>query len=156
VSELFRIGENEYTIKEFEKIIKQYNIFRNKNKLSKLEKFRRAKIKTKDYREWINTCKENDRSTGVLYLVQIYDETESFLKVGITTTSLERRFRELPYDFKAIVTKEFSDVTELYLTEKWIHYRFNRARYTPIKNFVGYTECYKTNLEKKLYKEVNG
>tara|TARA_R110000868_G_scaffold392712_1_gene663494 strand:- start:85 stop:753 length:669 start_codon:yes stop_codon:yes gene_type:complete len=86
--------------------------------------------------QWLKVSK-----IAKLYRVRLYNNEESFIKIGITTQSLERRFKSIPYDFEVlkIIEGESGYIFDLELRTK----RFFRAyRYVPLLNFKGETECY--------------
>jgi len=76
-----------------------------------------------------------------LYKVRLYNDNESFIKIGITSQSLEKRFRYIPYKFEVIkiIEGDSGYIFDLELKTK----RFFKAyRYVPLLNFKGETECY--------------
>jgi hypothetical protein len=47
--------------------------------------------------QWINFSK-----TSKLYKVRLYNEKESFIKIGITTKTIKQRFKKIPYKVETI------------------------------------------------------
>lgn len=85
-----------------------------------------------------------------LYLIEIYNEEERFLKIGITSKSVEERFsnsRKLPYKFKILKEVEFSNASQVWEEEIKLKREFKEHKYKPLLNFKGFTECFK--LEQK-------
>jgi len=152
---IFKEGIYADTLKELDQIIVR-NIFKksSKKKVSKREKFERAITHSKEYKEWIESCGEHGKTWGTLYVVRLKNNYESFIKVGITTTSLDRRFRDVPYGYEVLATEKVYSVKKLYLLEQHLHRRLVRYRYTPKQYFSGYTECYRDNIEKVVLLEI--
>ena len=67
---------------------------------------------------------------------------EKFLKVGMTTTSIEKRFRETPYSYKVIHSVDV-DREILFEYEQAVHGTVRKYSYRPTIKFVGHTECYR-------------
>lgn len=85
-----------------------------------------------------------------LYLIEVYDEKERFLKIGITSKSVKIRFsgnRKLPYEYKTIIEIESENAGEIWEKEIKFKQEFKKHKYNPLLNFKGYTECFK--LEQK-------
>ena len=86
--------------------------------------------------QWLKVSK-----IAKLYRVRLYNDQESFIKIGITTQSLEKRFKSIPYNFEVlkIIEGESGYIFDLEVRTK----RFFKAyRYFPLLNFKGETECY--------------
>lgn len=86
--------------------------------------------------QWLKVSK-----IAKLYKIRLYNDEESFIKIGITTKSLERRFKRIPYNFEVlkIIEGESGYIFDLELRTK----RFFKAyKYIPLLNFKGETECY--------------
>lgn len=81
---------------------------------------------------------------ALLYVVKIYNENEFFIKVGITTRSLDTRFSKLNsinYTFKSIYTREIP-LYSAFIKEQEILVAFKDNSYIPQKKFDGWTECF--------------
>lgn len=108
------------------------NIFNSKG-------FYSAKRAERNKSKWENTF-------AILYFVKIYNQDEIFYKVGITTKSIEERFKNLKIVIEVI--KEVK--TNLYnacILENKILLDNIEHRYTP-KTFLnhGNTECFNENI----------
>ncbi len=83
-----------------------------------------------------------------LYLIHVYDEEESFLKIGITMLPIYKRFSKngnttnLPYSYTVLNLLE-ADAAIIYETEKMIHKQYKDQKYIPSKKFGGMYECFK-------------
>lgn len=79
---------------------------------------------------------------GTLYMLHIWDENESFYKVGITCRNIATRFKSvLPYNYD-VVHEESMTLYEAHLKEQEL--LSSLTHYTPNKNFPGWTECVET------------
>lgn len=88
-----------------------------------------------------NNC---NNGLGILYVIKCFNETEEFYKIGITSRSIEERFKynsDLPYKYEVI--QEIRDTSEnIYTLEKVLHKIYCQWRYKPLKPFGGITECF--------------
>lgn len=83
-----------------------------------------------------------------LYIIKCHDENESFIKVGTTFNSLNRRFsgKKMPYKWCEILSIECGTVKAIH-TERVIDRKFES--YIPKIKFSGYLECFNIyDLEK--------
>lgn len=87
--------------------------------------------------QWIKISK-----TAKLYKVKMYNEFESFIKIGITTQSIKKRFISCPYKFEIIkiIEGDSGYIFDLEIKTKKI---FKNYKYIPLLKFKGETECYK-------------
>lgn len=86
--------------------------------------------------QWIKMSK-----ISKLYKVRLYNQYESFIKIGITTKSVKERFKSIPYNLEIlkVIEGESSYIFELELRTKKV---FKTYRYKPLISFNGETECY--------------
>ena len=79
--------------------------------------------------------------TSKLYKVRLYNETESFVKIGITTKSIDKRFRLIPYKYEVlkIISGKSDYIFDLENRTKRL---FKKYSYKPIIPFKGQSECY--------------
>lgn len=96
--------------------------------------------------------------SGILYLIWMLSETESFLKVGITR-SPERRFSEYYdtiYCINRLEWEYMSNMETVVLEEKLLTYiKDNELQYIPKQKFKGYTECAKVEALDGLKAIIN-
>jgi hypothetical protein len=80
---------------------------------------------------------------AVLYVVRVYNEGESFYKVGVTF-SLASRFARLKTCYKWRTLARFSSYNagKVFDLEQQLHKQFAALSYTPTADFGGKTECY--------------
>lgn len=77
---------------------------------------------------------------NIVYVIRCWNDTEEFIKIGITSTSISRRFSgKLPYNYEVLVV-DYYDSIELESQYKEVAKDYE---YTTKENFSGYYECYK-------------
>ena len=102
-------------------------------------------------RHGFNLEKWAENSTGhiaSLYLIRIYNNTESFLKIGITYETVERRFYKLKsvgysYEILAQISIPDKGGRAIAIIETELHNACREFSYKPKTAFKGQGECYK-------------
>lgn len=92
---------------------------------------------------------------AVLYLIEAYDESEKFLKIGITTKTVEKRFKNvLPYEYEScrIISGELYN---LFHVEQQIKKSFASRKYIPKIKFNGHTECFDYDVLPSLLNSID-
>lgn len=83
---------------------------------------------------------------GVLYVIECHNDTELFFKIGITSKSVQLRFkdiRKMPYQYTELFTISGKS-DDIYDLEKKLHAKLKQSRYNPMIGFHGQTECFST------------
>ena len=90
--------------------------------------------------EWKRLCKGH---TATLYVIKLFDDTDTFIKVGRTSKTLKMRFSTLPYSY-TLLYAERGTPTKIFNLENKLHklLKSNSFSHTPSRNFSGDTECY--------------
>lgn len=94
---------------------------------------------------------KNNKCT--LYLIKCYNKGEFFLKIGITSKSIENRFsgdKKLPYNYDILHTIESGDAVFIWDLEVKLKKNFRTFRYIPETKFRGYTECFKIEEKENI------
>jgi hypothetical protein len=80
---------------------------------------------------------------AVLYVIRVYNEGESFYKLGITF-NLSARFARLKTCYKWRTVARFSSWNAglVFDLEQRLHAEFSAPSYAPTADFGGKTECY--------------
>ena len=106
------------------------------------EKSKNAKELSKKRWEPSHTPARLKANECIFYILKIYSESESFIKVGITTESISRRYsgKLNGYSFDVLYQNDL-DTSFCLDVENLIHTNF--SKYTPKVQFHGYLECYK-------------
>lgn len=94
---------------------------------------------------WVEFCNGKDRLDPMVYIVNFFDDNESFIKIGITSRSIHERLVEYPFEYKVIKTIIGSPLF-VYDEEIRLHRKFREYKYSPIKQFVGSTECFSLDI----------
>jgi len=92
---------------------------------------------------WLKRLKNKN---GVFYILRFFnDENEQFIKIGITSSTIPKRYvqmNEYKYDILKIVKDSASKVYDI---EKMIMKKYKHFRYIPKVKFEGHTECFSIN-----------
>lgn len=102
--------------------------------------------------DWLAFSKEKQ---CIFYIIECYSEKEHFIKAGITSTTIEKRFqsiREMPYNYN-IILKLNCSAEESWNYEQDHSKKYKEHRYIPEIDFKGKTECYNINILKELINE---
>ena len=98
---------------------------------------------------WTKTSFTALAPTAILYKLECFNENERFIKIGITTRTVEERYRYniIPYDY--IILEEIVDSSgAIYDLEKSLHSKYKKQKYIPKIKFAGYTECFSSLNDK--------
>lgn len=79
--------------------------------------------------------------TALLYKVKLYNNNESFIKIGMTTKSVAHRMKSIPYKFELIKIIK-GDSGHIYDLENRVKRLRKKYKYKPLISFKGETECY--------------
>lgn len=93
---------------------------------------------------------------GILYLCRFFNSSEEFLKIGVTSTTIERRYRGKEYsfyDYEVLKFLESKDKLLIWDLENELKVKFKSFRITPRETFMGYTECFNIKQLNKIYEE---
>ena len=90
--------------------------------------------------KWFKNNEDKKEIPSHLYVINFYDDNESFIKIGITTNSAEHRSKEIPYDKNIILEIELPLFVS-YSIEQHLLNELKFFRYIPKKCFGGQFEC---------------
>jgi len=101
--------------------------------------------------EWIYQANHSKNFENFkLYVLEIYDDKERFIKIGRTFTSVQQRYSEsesLPYSY--VILKEVVDNPyRIWKLEIKLKRQFKQYKATPSKQFKGSTECFDIEITK--------
>lgn len=94
---------------------------------------------------------EDNNGKSQLYVLRLYNEDEDFIKIGTTTTRINRRFsgvKNMPYEYE-IIHQLIGEDIEL---ETEIQKALSEFEYSPKIKFPGHTECFSRECLNKLKK----
>lgn len=97
----------------------------------------------------INRFKDNGEMLGTLYLIKLFDKTETFYKIGCSSKDINIRIRKFPYNIEILKTKQ-DTIKNISMYEQQIINNFKQFAYIPNKHFSGYTECFSEEILKYL------
>lgn len=93
---------------------------------------------------WILHCNNKKNSDPRVYIIRCYNNNEEFIKIGITTRLITKRFdckNSMPYSYEVI--KEFKGSSDfVWDKEHELHKLYNSFKYKPLIPFLGDTECF--------------
>lgn len=95
--------------------------------------------------EFLNFCKNKKIKEATFYIIEIFDTNERFLKLGITTKTVQERFRKLNlsgYSYKILHVVKNKPL-KIWNLEKELKKLNYENSYKPLRIFPGYTECFK-------------
>lgn len=88
--------------------------------------------------ESLHSDKDLSNSPAIIYVCRLFSETEEFYKIGITTKTVEERFKQIPYEYEILFSVE-TILLQAFETEQFILNLL--PRYIPQKEFGGMYEC---------------
>lgn len=97
---------------------------------------------------WSNAAdNSNHFKQFTLYFTRLYQDEESFYKVGITYRDVHTRLQKIaPYKYEIINVITHEDSKIIYNLEKYLKRTFKPYKYQPLKSFAGSKqECFKFN-----------
>lgn len=113
------------------------------------------KYRGKDKIKWLDGCRIRKRKKGFIYIVEMRGNGEIFCKVGITTSTIKRRFNhKFPYRVFLYYIKRHENLKILYDKETQVLVGFSNHKYTPKIKFGGCTECFDIEIMDKLKRSV--
>ncbi len=91
-------------------------------------------------------CNKNKNGNGLLYVINCFNDNESFYKIGITSLDIKTRFRtkrRMPYQYKevAVIIESGERIFNL---ERKLHRLLKTFQYQPKIPFQGESECLST------------
>lgn len=96
--------------------------------------------------KWIEYCKNNNVAYATLYIVNLFNKEESFIKVGITANTITNRFKVLSEYKYSIITSIIGNPKDIFNLENKILSVFKSFKYTPKVNIDGKTECFNIDI----------
>ena len=112
------------------------------NNKSDEEKLKILRDKSKRYNIQTESC---------LYLIKLKVKEKNFIKIGITSKSLNERFKH--FDFVPLELYEFESLEEARIVENSILDKFKNYIQSDFFDFVGYSECFDDNINLDILKE---
>jgi hypothetical protein len=115
-----------------------------------LERDNKSKVAKDNARKrWGEDDSRKKSINCTFYILRLSNNDESFIKCGITTESISRRYsgKTKNYTYTILYQQEMTTIKAIDL-ENLVDANF--TKYTPKQQFGGYLECYKTEDESKI------
>lgn len=84
---------------------------------------------------------ENINKKCILYKIKLFNNNECFYKIGITTTSINNRLKQIPYNVE-IIELINTNLYDGYYQEQQLHEELSQFKYYPQIKFGGKNECF--------------
>lgn len=106
--------------------------------------------------QWIKKFNEAvGNKQCLVYIVLLYNNEESFIKIGRTFRDIKYRLNHaIPYNYK-ILKLISGDSEYIYNLEKKLHKKYKQYKYEPLINFKGHSECFNLNILTDINKNKN-
>jgi len=139
-------------------LINDFDLFENDGEFfwsnSVINRLQKREEKTKKYSEaaknrWEKTGTELKMDKSQFYILHCWNEFESFIKMGITSEYVSRRYsgKKMPYNYEILI-QYFSD--DFLSIEQEFNDDFFKYKYIPKIPFGGANECYDLRCYKKI------
>lgn len=96
--------------------------------------------------QWIDFCNRSKFCNPLVYVVRLFNDKESFIKIGMTNATIGSRMKRIR-DYEYEVIKEIKG-SPLFVYDKEIelHRKFVKFRQKPLISFKGEWECYSLDI----------
>ena len=104
---------------------------------------------------YIERAKKYDNKSK-LYILKCFNDEEEFYKIGITMTTIRKRYptkKSMPYKYETTLLLE-GEAGQIWDLEKKLHKQFAELTYIPKRPFNGQTECFK-GLSQEIITTLN-
>ncbi len=101
---------------------------------------------------FVKKAQEKYNNQATLYVIRCHNDSEDFIKVGITLRSVDKRFDSkywMPYEWESLLVKK-GDAKFIWELEKELHKTLRQFKHNPQIGFGGKNECF----EKSCLKDV--
>ena len=96
--------------------------------------------------EWEKRGQDSNNFQGYkIYIVELWNDKENFIKIGKTFVNISKRCKHIPYQWKLIKTIEGS-AKYISTLERTLQNNYTKYKYNPQINFAGNTECFQMNI----------
>jgi hypothetical protein len=94
--------------------------------------------------QWNNFIKSHNKIEATVYVIRMYDDYEDFIKVGLTSVPVKKRFGNkffMPCNYE-VLTEIKTDAEFAFKIERALHKYLIEYKYKPSLIFEGSTECF--------------
>ncbi len=100
--------------------------------------------------QWLRENPHKHNDPCLIYLIEMYDDQESFLKLGLTKNSVRERYGSKQarsgYDYEVLFQEE-TTMKQGIILEDMIGDELIDQKYRPFKSFSGRTECFSSETK---------
>ena len=100
--------------------------------------------------QWLRENPDKHNDPCLIYLIEMYDDQESFLKLGLTKNSVRERYgsnqARSGYEYEVLLQEE-TTMKQGIVLEDMVGTELDHRKHSPHKDFSGRTECF--SLEAK-------
>jgi hypothetical protein len=91
------------------------------------------------------------KATSFLYLIKLYNDKETFFKIGISVHKYCRFYQLMKFGYKCKIIYMLcgNDYSQFLLLEEYLHLEYSSKSYNPMTKFGGYRECYINIIQKE-------
>lgn len=97
---------------------------------------------------WVKRCERYNKEACMVYIIRLYNDNESFIKIGLTSNTVADRFYRqgwMPYKIE-VVKEIILPPLAAFNKERELHKMFKRFKYKPLLDFPGKSECFKLEI----------
>ena len=109
------------------------------------------------FSKWKDRILKNGNKQPILYVIKCFNESENFIKIGITMHSVKIRYagkKDMPYNYETLL--ELSSTPEnVFNCELIIKKHLKKLKHIPSLKFNGMTECYDSVYERDILEFSN-
>ena len=117
------------------------------------KKSKSDKARDNAHSRWGENEARKKATKTIIYVIELFNETESFIKVGVTSTSISRRYSGKLNGYKYRVLFQH-DVDAKIATE--CERECDKFKsYNPMIKFAGYLECYKSEDKEEIIEFIS-
>lgn len=98
--------------------------------------------------KWI---KKYEATSCIFYIIECYNQDESFIKVGVTSRSITKRYgNRINYNYTVLLEITGPSDFISHLEKKALNI-YKNYKYYPKQRFEGRTECFSTSIKNNIY-----
>lgn len=103
-----------------------------------------------------STHPEIKNNPARLYVIRAFNDTEMFVKIGITQKAIDERFKQnrLFYQYEVLYEIE-GQLYDLFLLEQQVKKDMKTNKYRPSVKFNGHTECFHATCASEIINKLN-
>lgn len=100
--------------------------------------------------KWVNKFKNK---SCIFYILEFYNNKESFIKVGITSRTIKFRYQAKSEYFYKTLFEIVGNSNEVCNLENEFLTKYKEYKFYPLSQFVGKTECFSIKIKNLIYEQ---